>query len=54
MRAILKFSRGIMLAGLMIGIITWNNPMASKGSIARLNQESTSNVHPIGAIEKEG
>jgi hypothetical protein len=54
MNAFLKITCGIVLAGLMIGIFTCNNPMASRGSIARLNQTSTSNVHPIGAIKKEG
>ena len=54
MRAILKIIHGILLAGLMLGIITCNNPMASKGSIARLEKTYTSNVHPIGAIKDAG
>ena len=42
MRAILKIIRGILLAGMMLGIITCNNPMVSKGSIAKLEKTTTS------------
>lgn len=54
MNAILKITCGILSAVLTIGIITCNNPMASKESIAKLKKTHTSNVHPIGAIKKEG
>ena len=54
MKAILKIIRGIVLAGLMLGIIACNNPTTSKGSIPRLKKTTTSNVHPIGAMKDAG